>query len=144
MTGLTQKEVYEADYKSVNKLLTVKEKGPFKVTLMVEPKQMERTIEEIEVTVLGLNDKFYLKDDIMPVWITLEGSMPVLEDFIPGRRFVTVDLAKITEPGEYDVPVVYNIPNYFELLETSDEIIHIEVLEHKAEEEIEEGAGVNE
>ena len=141
VTGITQKEVYEADYKSINKVLTIKEKGPFKVTIMVEPKIMERTIEDIEVTVVGLKENLSLKEDLMPVWITLEGSMPVLEDFIPGRRFVSVDLSKITEPGEYDIPVNYNIPNYFELLESSDETSHITVIEQKAEEEIDEGAG---
>ncbi len=142
VTGLTQKEVYEADYKSVNNLLTIKEKGPFKVTLMIEPKIMERTIEELEVSVLGLNEKFFLKDDILPVWIKLEGEMPVLEDFIPGRRFVTVDLSRITEPGEYDVPVVYNIPNYFNLIEASDSTVHISVMENIEEsEEVPEAEG---
>ena len=142
VTGLTQKEVFEADYKSINKLLSIKEKGPFEVTIMIEPKTMERTIEDISVTVLSLNEKFYLNDDIIPVSITLEGSMPVLEDFIPGKRFVTVDLSKINEAGEYDIPVVYNIPNYFKLLETSDDTVHITVMEHQVEEENEEGAGV--
>ena len=142
VTGLSQKEIFEADYKSVNKLLTIKEKGPFKVTLMIEPKQMERTIEDVEVTVLGLNERFYLKDDVIPVWVTLEGSMPVLEDYIPAKRFVTIDLSKITEPGEYDIPLNYNIPNYFELLEKSDETIHITVLEYKEEEEPVEAEGV--
>ena len=142
VTGLTQKEVYEADYKSINKLLSITEKGPFEVTIMVEPKLMQRTITDIPVAVLSLNDRFYLSDEIQPAWIILEGSMPVLEDYIPGRRFVTVDLSKISEPGEYDVPVVYNIPNYFKLLEVSDDTIHINVLEYKIEEEIAEDAGV--
>lgn len=140
VTGLTQKEVFEADYKSINKLLSIKEKGPFNVTLMIEAKQMERKIENIEVTLLGLNDKFYLKDDPMPVWVNLEGSMPVLEDYIPGRRFVTVDLSKITEAGEYDLPLLYNIPNYFTLLESSDEIIHVNLLEHTPDDTAEEEA----
>ena len=144
VTGLSQKGIFEADYKSINKLLSIKEKGPFEVIVMIEPKQMERTIEEIPVTVLSLNEKFYLENDIQPVSVTLEGSMPVLEDFIPARRFVTVDLSKILEPGEYDIPVIYNIPGYFELIEASDETVHINVLEHKVEEEIEEGEGVTE
>lgn len=144
VTGLSQKQIYEADYKSINKLLSIKEKGPFEVIVMVEPKDMERTIEDIPVTVLSLNEKFYLENDIEPVWVTLEGSMPVLEEYIIPRRFVTVDLSKISEPGEYDVPVVYNIPVYFTKLETSAETVHINVLEHKVEEEITEGEGVTE
>ena len=141
VTGLTQNEIYEAEYKSVNKLLTIKEKGPFKVSLTIEPKQMVRTIEDIEVSVLSLNEKFYIEDEILPVWVTLNGSMPVLEDYIPAKRFATIDLSKITEPGEYDIPLNYNIPNYFELVEKSDETIHIKVLEYKQEEENTEGVG---
>ena len=141
-TGLTQKQTFETEYKSVNKLISIKEQGPFQVTLMVEPKQMTRTIEEIEVTVLGLNEKFYLKDDILPVQVTLEGSMPVLEDYIPGRRFVTADFSKITEPGEYDIPLNYNIPSYFYLDEFSDETVHVTILEHLPDEqENSEGVG---
>ncbi len=144
VTGLTQKSVFETEYKSINKLLSVKETGPFKVTLMVEPKQMERTIENIPVTVLSLNDKLYIKDEIPEMWVILEGSMPVLEEYTPGKRFITIDLAQITEPGEYDVPVVYNIPGYFTLISTPEETIHINVVEHIDNEEINEGVGISE
>ena len=144
VTGLTQKGSFDVDYKSINKLLTIKEEGPFQVTLMVEPKEMERTISGIEVTLLSLNEKFYLKEDILPVSVTLFGTMPVLEDYIPGRRFVTADLAEITEPGEYDITLTYNIPNYFELLESSDETVHITVLENQADEDKNHEAGGNE
>ena len=145
VTGLTQKKTFESEYKSVNKLLTIKEEGPFHVTLMVEPKQMVRTINDIEVTILSLKDSLYIKDDIVPVWVTVEGTMPVLEDYVPGRRFVTADFSQITEPGEYDVSLVYNIPAYFNLIETAEETVHVTILEHTPDEELtEEGAGGNE
>ncbi|MBO4628929.1 MAG: hypothetical protein J5687_03145 [Treponema sp.] len=141
-TGLTQKQTFETQYKSVNKLLSIKETGPFQVTLMVEPRSMIRTINDIDVTVLSLNDKLYLKEDILPVWVTLEGSMPVLEDYIPGRRFVTADFSSISEPGEYDIQLNYNIPSYFYLDEYSDDIVHVTVMEHLPDEqENNEGAG---
>ena len=145
VTGLTQKETFETEYKAVNKLLSIKEEGPFQVTLMIEPKIIERTIDEIEVAVLSLKDTLYLKDEIMPVWVRLEGTMPILEDYIPGRRFVTADFSQITEPGEYDITLVYNIPSFFNLLETGEETVHVTVIEHQPdEEEILEGVGVSE
>ena len=145
VTGLTQNETFETEYKAVNKLLTIKEEGPFQVTLMIEPKIIERTIDEIEVSVLSLKDSLYLKDEIMPVWVRLEGTMPILEDYIPGRRFVTADFSQITEPGEYDITLVYNIPSFFNLLETGEETVHVTVIEHQPdEEEILEGVGVSE
>ena len=145
VTGLTQKQTFETQYKSVNKLISIKETGPFQVTLMIEPRSMIRTINDIEVTVLSLDEKFYLQDDILPVWVTLEGSMPVLEDYVPVRRFVTADFSKIKEPGEYDIPLTYNIPSYFYLEETSDDFIHVTVLENLPEEnENNEGTGPSE
>ena len=111
---------------------------------MIEPKQMIRTINDIEVTILSLNDKLFLKDDIIPVWVTLEGTMPVLEDYVPGKRFVTADFSEVKEPGEYDIPLTYNIPGYFVLDETSEETVHVTVLEHTPDEELNEGAGSGE
>ncbi len=145
VSELTQRKVFEAGIKQINKLLTVTEEGPFQVTLMIEPKQMERTIEEVEVTLLSLKDNLYLKDDVMPVSITLSGSMPVLEDYIPVRNFVTLDLSSVTEPGEYDLTLNYNIPAYFEFISASEESVHITVLEHQADEdELNNDLGVNE
>lgn len=135
VTGLTQKQNYEIDYKSINKLLSIKETGPFQVSIMIEPKIMERLIDGIEVTPLSLNDKFFIENDILPVGVNLEGSMPVLEDYIPGKRFVTADFSKITEAGQYEIPLTYNIPSYFNLLEVSQESITVTVLEKKPEDE---------
>lgn len=135
VTGLTRNETYEVEYKSINRLLSIKEKGPFKVSLSIDPKDMERIIEDIPVTLLSLDEKFYLKDDIISVWVKVQGTMPLLENYIPGRRFVTLDLSSVSQAGEYDLPLVYNIPDYFTLIETSDQTVHITVLEHSNEEE---------
>ena len=111
---------------------------------MIEPRQMTRTINDIEVVNVSLNEKLYLKDDILPVWVTLDGTMPVLENYVPGRRFVTADFSKITEPGEYDITLSYNVPSYFTLVDSAEETVHVVVLEHQQEEETEEGLGVSE
>ena len=133
VTDLTQKETFNVNYKTINKLLSVAEEGPFEVTVTVEPGRMERTIDDIEVTILSLNEKFYLKDDVEPVSVTLEGTIPVLENYEPTRRFVSLDLHSVTEPGEYDLPLVYNVPSYLNLVEAEQQNVHIEVLEAEDE-----------
>ena len=138
VTDISQKEVYEVEYRTVNKLLQVAEKGPFEVTVFIEPKYMERTIEDIQVNVTPLKEGLYLKDDIMPVTVKLGGTVPVLEDYTPGKRFVTLDLQKITEPGEYDLPLVFTVPSYLEILELSQETVHITVLAQEEEIDINE------
>ena len=136
--GLTKNETFEVAYKTLNKLLSVKETEPLQVTVNIEPAIMERTIENIVVNVTGLNEKFFLENDIPDVSVTLQGTVPVLENYSPGKRFVSLDLQSIKEEGEYDLPLNYNIPSYFGLLETSMDTVHIVVLPHQNENEQEE------
>ena len=140
VSGLAKKEVFEAESRAINKLLTINGSSNFEVTVLIEPQEMERTIEGIEVTVIPLKEGLYLKDDILPVTVTLEGTVPVLENYTPSRRFVTVDLKNISEPGEYDLPLVFNLPSYLTIKEFSAETVHVTVL--AVEEEIEQTESV--
>lgn len=135
VSGLAKKEYYEVGYKTVNKLLTISYEGPFEVNVLIEPQMMERTLENIQVNIVSLKENFYLQDDILPVNVTLSGTVPVLENYSPGRRFVTLDCQKITEPGEYDLPLVFNVPSYLKVMEVSQETVHVTVFAQ--EEEIE-------
>ena len=89
---------------------------------------MEKLVENVEVNVTLPPENLYLKDDIEPVSITLEGTVPVLENYEPGKRFVTLDLSKINEPGEYDLPLTFNVPSYLKMVEASQNTIHLEIL----------------
>lgn len=141
VTGLAKKESFEVEYKPVNKLLAVADNGPFEVTVTIEPKYMERTIEDLEVNVVSLNPKFYLKDDIIQTTVTLSGTMPVLENYTPGKRFAYIDCTNITAPGEYDLPIIFTVPAYFTLEESSELPVHITVLETEWETVEESGGG---
>lgn len=131
--GLTKKQTFEVGYKTLNKLLSVEEDGIIEVVVNIEPANMERVIENIEVNILGLSEKFFLENDIPGVTVTLEGTVPVLEDYVPGKRFVSLDLRNITEPGEYDLQLNYAVPTYLNLKEVSEDFVHIVVLPHQEE-----------
>lgn len=136
VTNLTDNQDFSVQYKSLNKLISIKEEGPFNVSVVIEAQEMERTIDNVNVSILGLNESFYLKDDIMPVSITLEGKVVDLENYIPGRRLVTLELQRISEPGEYDLPLAFNVPSYLYLIDSSEKTVHITVL-NKEEEKLE-------
>ena len=136
VSGLAKKEVFEVDYKPLNKLLLVTDNRPFEVTVTIEPSIMLKTIENVSVSVISLRDNLYLKDDVLPVTVILEGTVPVLENYEPGRRFITLDMQKITEPGEYDIQLNFNAPSYLTVKESSQNIVHVVVLEK--EEDVEE------
>jgi len=133
VSELTKKESFEVNYLPVNKLLSVKEEGPFEVTVTIEPAAMERTIDNIIVNIRGLKPEFYLQDDLLPLSVTLQGTVPVLENYVPGIRFVSLDLESITEAGEYDLPLSFNVPSYLTLKEASAESVHLVILEAETE-----------
>ena len=145
VTGLAQNKDYSVSYKAINKLLEVKETGPFNVAVVVEPQEMERTIDNITVSVVGLREKLYLKDDVMPLSVTLEGTVSDLENYSPNRRFVTLELQKILEPGEYDIPLTFNIPSYLYFIDASEKTVHVTILEKEEEtQESNENEGITE
>ena len=112
VSQLSNNQNFSVQYKSLNKLLSIKENGPFDVSVVIEPQEMERTLDNVNVSVVGLSDRFYLKDDVMPISITLEGTVTDLENYTPNKRLVTLELQKILEPGEYDLPLTFNVPSY--------------------------------
>lgn len=133
VSQLSNNQNFSVQYKSLNKLLSIKENGPFDVSVVIEPQEMERTLDNVNVSVVGLSDRFYLKDDVMPISITLEGTVTDLENYTPNKRLVTLELQKILEPGEYDLPLTFNVPSYLFFIDSSEKIIHISVLEKEEE-----------
>ena len=75
VSQLSNNQNFSVQYKSLNKLLSIKENGPFDVSVVIEPQEMERTLDNVNVSIVGLSDRFYLKDDVMPISITLEGTV---------------------------------------------------------------------
>ncbi len=133
VSQLSNNQNFSVQYISLNKLLSIKENGPFDVSVVIEPQEMERTLDNVNVSVVGLSDRFYLKDDVMPISITLEGTVTDLENYTPNKRLVTLELQKILEPGEYDLPLTFNVPSYLFFIDSSEKIIHISVLEKEEE-----------
>ena len=145
VSNLTANQDFSVQYKSLNKLLTIKETGPFNVSVVIEPQEMQRTLENVNVSVVGLSERFYLKDDVLPVSITLEGNVVDLENYSPGRRLVTLELQRILEAGEYDLPLTFNVPSYLYFIDASEKTVHVTIL-NKEEENLEtnENEGITE
>ena len=137
ITDLAKKEVFEADFRPLNKLLTINEKGPVEVTVVIEPMHMEKLFEDVEVAIIGLSNELYLEYDIPVVSFTLEGTVPVLENYEPSKRFVPADLSKITEEGQYEISLKYNVPSYLVLNEDAPQSLLFKLSRHT--EEAEEG-----
>ena len=60
--------------------------------------------------------------------------MPVLENYIPSKHAVQLNLYDIKEEGTYELPLRYVIPANFQLIEKSDEEITFTVVRKPGEE----------
>ena len=127
----------EAEYLSVNKLINVMDKGPYKVTISVQPAEAEKSFEKVTVLPLHLSKKFELKKELPYVSFRLKGKLLNLEKYSPSIDTVKVDFSNVTEPGIYELPLIYSVPHAFVMLEKSDETVKVELLKaaHFEEEE---------
>ncbi len=140
--GLAQKQSFIVGLYELNKMLTVKDTHSIEVTVVIEPKPMDRLFDDFEITVNGLNDSLYIIDGNPLISFELSGTMPVLESYEPSKRIASINLRNITEEGEYEVPVNYSIPPYLSLKESSQTTVKlnlakkVENLEENQDEEI--------
>lgn len=125
----------EAEYLPVNKLLKVIDKGPYKVTVSVQPAESEKTYEQVSILPQHLSKRLVLKKSLPYVSFRLKGKLLNLEKYSPAIDTVRVDFSKVTAPGVYELPLIYTIPHAFVMLEKSDEAVTVEILESDVIEE---------
>ena len=117
----------EAEYLSVNKLIDVVDKGPYKVTISVKPGEVEKVFDNVAVLPVHLNKKFTLVNEIPSVSFKLKGALLNLEKYSPAINAVSVDLQGITAAGLYDLPLTFNIPSTFVMMEKSNDAVTVQI-----------------
>lgn len=125
----------EVSYQKLNSLLTVVDEGPFKATVAVVPKIIEREFIEIPVELLNLSPALEISSDIPAVSIKLSGTMTVLENYTLSKHAVQMNLYDIKEAGTYEIPLRYTIPSNLQLIDKSDDVITITVITKAIENE---------
>ena len=122
----------EISYQNQIPLLTVVDEGPFKATVSVVPKMMEKEFLETEVEVVNLNSSLEIQGELPKVSLKLSGSMPVLENYTLSKHAVQLNMRDVIEPGTYDVQLRYTIPSNLQLIEKSDDELTVQVV-HKTD-----------
>ena len=128
-----QTEVY---YKPLNKIIFVKNKGPYQVKLTVEEEGMDREFTNLPIFPINLSDDFELDSEIPNTSLILTGSVLNLENYQLSPRSVFVDFSFITEPGTYEIPVNYSVPSVLKINEKGVEKISVTVTKKVQEEQI--------
>lgn len=118
----------EVFYLPVNKLIKVLEPGPYKATVIISPIPATKLYTEVAVMPFYLAENLLLDGTISTINLSVSGTMPVLENYVPGKSVLQADLSEITEPGEYDIPVSVYLPSYLTLENLSQETVHVKVI----------------
>ncbi|MCR5189609.1 MAG: hypothetical protein K6C97_11810 [Treponema sp.] len=127
----------EAFYLENTSLYTIDNSGPYKATVIVEALPYEQEFNQIVIEVLNLPENLEILNELPFVKVKLAGSMPILEAYTVSKHFVQLDCSSITEPGEYELNLKYNVSKNFELIEAPYKSVSISVKEKliEAEEE---------
>lgn len=118
----------EVFYQPVNKLIKVLEPGPYKATVIISPIPATKLYTEVAVMPFYLAENLLLDGTISTINLSVSGTMPVLENYVPGKSVLQADLSEISEPGEYDIPVSVYLPSYLTLDNLSQETVHVKVI----------------
>ena len=114
--------------KIINKKIFVVNKGPYNIKVKIEPKSLERKFTDVQINPVLLNESFIIDGELPKVSLTLSGTVLNLEDFSLSKNAVKINLSEITEPGEYELPIVFSLPNYLNITESSLEKITVKII----------------
>lgn len=115
---------------NINRLVETHEEGKFRVTVSVSPAPSEQKFSDINPSIISLSPKFINETDIPKLSFTLAGTVPALEGFELQSENVVVDCSSITEIGQYELPVLFVLPQNISVKEKSYESVNLVISEN--------------
>lgn len=115
----------ETGVQEQNKLISIKDSGPFTATVSLTTQIMEKVFTDITIDSYGLAPNLILKNNLPSVSITLSGDVPSLEKYNPNGRIASINLKDYTEAGSYEVPVRYSVNPAFSIVSKSLESVTV-------------------
>lgn len=120
------------DY-SFNSKIKILPEGDFKVTVKIEPQEETRKYSKIVPEILNLDEKFEISTELPKIEISVSGAVLTLDAFSPETGVVFANLKDVSEPGEYEIPLEYYVPDGIKIESKSAESILLKVSEKSTE-----------
>lgn len=124
----------DAELLQVNSKLTCWHEGPVRVEVNVVPSKMKRTLMNLPVTLVSVNENLSIEFDKKYASCSISGNELDVEKYNPQNGFIYADCSGITEPGEYDIPLQNKEIYQFNVESVMPETIHVTVTEIPVEE----------
>lgn len=109
----------ESYYLPVTNIYTVENKGPYRITVVVDPLQQEAEFVDMDIEIINAPENMELTSVLPRVSVKLIGAMKSLEEYIPSVHFAQLNMASVTAEGEYELPVKFNVPSKYEMINKS-------------------------
>ena len=118
---------------NVNKLFSIDEENSCDVKIEISPIIIEKTFEDVDISMINLDKVFESSLKTKKANITLEGAQNKLENYkLPYGNFY-VDCSKITEPGEYELEIKHHKLGNFAVTNIAPQRVHV-IVTQKVEE----------
>ncbi|MBR7064321.1 MAG: hypothetical protein IKI31_04160 [Treponema sp.] len=142
VTDLTQTKEFNATLTNINSHLAVSDDTKdFHVRVVVEEKAMTKNFSDVKIVPYFLQNDLKLEKEIPTISFDVVGTVPTLENYELDEKSIFIDFSLIKEPGVYEFPIRFSIPNYFEIKNKSIETVILNI--QKVEDEIKESEEVD-
>ncbi|MCQ2611269.1 MAG: CdaR family protein [Treponema sp.] len=101
------------------------------VSVSFQASLITKEFTDVNLHLTGLDSKFQI-DDSTKVSFKVSGAELIVEKFLPTNNTVIADCSGITVAGEYELPVIINVPDALKIQNQSVEKIKIKITENKS------------
>ena len=125
----------DTNYNLESRLVQIVDTNSCNATIVVEPKYIEKTFDNIPVRLLNMPENLELAEPVGTFSMTLNAPVTSLKKYNGNNNPVKIDLSGLSEPGQYNLPVRFAIPLNFKIINKTGETLKVNL---KAKEIIQE------
>lgn len=129
ITGISADTVYQTRVDNINSLIRVEDIDGCSVALQVTADPLTKTLANVQIKAVNLAETLQLTEKLPTVSFEITGTVPQLESFVPDDKTVYVDCGIIKEPGSYELPVRFALPDGVTPENNTVEAVRVEVKE---------------
>lgn len=114
-----------------NSLITIVGTGRVDYWVKIAEKIVSKDFTNMQLSVTNLSPELKVTSSLATVLVTLSGKENILTAFVPAENFITIDCSDITEPGDYNLGVIVNVPDGLTVSTVFPNAIDISVAENE-------------
>ncbi len=91
-----------------------------------------KVVENVNIAIKDLKDDLEVEGELPQISVNVEGKLLSLQNFTKNNVSLTINLADISTPGIYEVPITYWTPKYAHVYDKSRDVVTVRVVKKVA------------